>query len=354
MEGLNDKVVGIIGTGCTGVQCAPLVAESAKQLFVFQRTPAAINVRGNRPTDPEWAASLTPGWQRDRMENFSIYVGGGDAETDLVNDGWTAIYRLRSLSGGVLNELDDFQKMEEIRSRVDSVVKDVDVAQSLKPWYRALCKRPVFHDEYLDAFNRTNVTLVDTDGMGVDQITPNGAVVDGVEYPLDCLIFASGFAVGAAFRSRLGYDVTGVGGRTLSEKFSTGISTLYGMQTEGFPNFFLVAANQVGVSSNQTHVLDVQSRHISAIVRETLARGAKTVEVEEAAEDAWVRTVIDSSRANIEFLASCTPSYYNNEGNPNIEGMRRNGPYAPGIVDFDRIVQAWREEGSFSGLVFKA
>jgi cyclohexanone monooxygenase len=353
LSGLADKKVGIIGTGATGVQAVPHLGASAGHLYVFQRTPSAINVRANRPTDPEWASTLEPGWQRDRMENFSTFVAGGDAETDLVNDGWTAIYRLRSLGGGVLDEMADFEKMEEVRARVDAIVADPATAEALKPYYRALCKRPTFHDEYLATFNRTNVTLVDTDGHGIERITRAGIIANGVEYPLDCIIFASGFQIGGPITRRVGYDVFGRGGQALSEKWRDGISTLYGMQTSNFPNFFVVALNQVGVSSNQTHVLDVQSRHIAYVIEQARARHAAEVDVEPAAEQTWVQTVFESSRANLEFLASCTPGYYNNEGQPNIEVFRRNGAYSPGIVAFDRLLGEWKSAGTLTGLTFR-
>ncbi|MFE0922693.1 flavin-containing monooxygenase [Streptomyces nigra] len=353
LTGLADKKVAIVGTGATAVQAVPHLGAGAGHLYVVQRTPSAVSPRDNRPTDPAWAASLTRGWQRERMDNFSTFVAGGDAETDLVNDGWTAIYRLRTLSGGVLDEIDDFTKMEEIRGRVSDIVRDPATAESLKPWYRALCKRPCFNDDYLETFNRPNVTLLDTDGRGIERVTPTGIVVNGTEYDVDCLVFASGFQVGAPFATRLGYDVAGRGGRKLSEKFSAGISTLYGMQTSGFPNFFIIALNQVGVSSNFAHVLDVQSRHVSEVIHETDRRGARAVDVAVADEEAWVRTVYESSRANLEFLESCTPGYYNNEGRPNATASRRNGAYGPGIVAFDHLISAWRAEGTWRGLVFE-
>ncbi|MEU9888872.1 NAD(P)/FAD-dependent oxidoreductase [Sphaerisporangium sp. NPDC051011] len=352
LTGLADKKVAIVGTGATGIQAIPHVAASAGHTYVVQRTPSSINVRANRPTDPEWVKTLRPGWQRERMTNFSLFVAGGEVETDLVNDGWTAIYRLRTLNGGVLDERLDYLKMEEIRARVDSVVKDPATAANLKPYYRALCKRPCFHDEYLDAFNRPNVTLLDTNGKGLEEVTRNGIVVEGKEYPVDCIIFASGFQIGGPLARKLGYDVTGRDGVALSEKWKNGISTFYGMQTRGFPNFFVVATAQVGVSSNQAHVLDVQSRHIAYVINEARTRDASTVDVEQQAEDAWVQTVIDASRADLEFLASCTPGYYNNEGNPIIEIFRRNGAYSPGIVAFDDIVTEWRESGLNDGLEF--
>ena len=352
LTGLADKRVAIIGTGATAIQAVPHLGRSAAQLYVFQRTPSAVNVRDNRPTDPEWAASLAPGWQRERIANFSGFIAGEDVGEDLVDDGWTKIFRSRALHGGVLDEAEDFEVMEAVRARVDSVVEDPAVAESLKPWYRALCKRPTFHDEYLPTFNLPTVTLVDTDGQGVEKITETAVVANGIEYEVDCIVFASGFQVGAPFSRRLGYDVFGREGRALSEKFGTGISTLYGMQTREFPNFFIVSINQAGISSNQTHLLDVQSRHITDIVRTTVEAGAATVEVEQEAEDRWVRTVIDSARKNGEFLATCTPGYYNNEGNPNVEAFRRNGPFAPGVWRFERIVEEWRAEGRYDGLLF--
>jgi cyclohexanone monooxygenase len=353
LTGLADKTVAVIGTGATGVQVVPHVAASAAHTYVVQRTPSSINVRANRPTNPEWVKTLRPGWQRERQTNFSMFVAGADVETDLVNDGWTAIYRLRALSGGVLDERLDYLKMEEIRGRVDSVVEDPSTAAALKPYYRALCKRPCFHDEYLDAYNRPNVTLLDTNGRGLEQVTRQGIVVDGVEYPVDCIIFASGFQIGGPLVRRLGYDVRGRDGLALSEKWKSGISTLYGMQTRGFPNFFIVNTPQVGISSNQGHVLEVQSRHIAYVINEARTRNAATVDVEQEAENAWVQTVIDGSRANLEFLASCTPGYYNNEGNPIIEIFRRNGAYSPGIVAFDDIVTEWQSTGLNEGLEFK-
>ena len=353
LTGLADKKVAIVGTGATAVQAVPHLGAGAGHLYVVQRTPSAVSPRNNRPTDPAWAASLTHGWQRERMDNFSTFVAGGDAETDLVNDGWTAIYRLRTLSGGVLDEIDDFVKMQEIRGRVSDIVRDAATAESLKPWYRALCKRPCFNDDYLETFNRPNVTLLDTDGQGIERVTPTGIVVNGTEYDVDCLVFASGFQVGAPFATRLGYDVAGRGGRKLSEKFATGISTLYGMQTNGFPNFFIIALNQVGVSSNFAHVLDVQSRHVSQVIHEADRRGARAVDVVVADEEAWVQTVFESSRANLGFLESCTPGYYNNEGRPNATASRRNGAYGPGIVAFDHLISAWRAEGTWQGLVFE-
>jgi cyclohexanone monooxygenase len=360
LTGLNDKRVAVIGTGATAVGCIPHVGRDAQQLYVFQRTPAAVGERNNSVTDPEWVASLQPGWHKARLENFSAYLAGDDAEEDLVKDGWTEIIRkFRSVRDDELGtdveeamERADFERMEEVRNRVERIVKDKEVADALKPYYRALCKRPCFHDEYLDTFNRPNVTLVDTAGRGVDAITEHGVVANGVEYEVDCIIFASGFETASSLRSRVGYDVFGRDGLALSTKWRGGMSTLYGMQTHDFPNLFIVSQAQVGVSSNQTHPLNVQSGHIAYVISESRRRGARTVDVSAEAEEWWVQRVIDTSRLDIEFLESCTPSYFNNEGHPHAEIFRRNGRYAPGIPAFSRELDEWKATGELHGQVF--
>ena len=176
----------VIGTGATAIQCVPYVAAHAKELYVFQRTPSSVDLRGNRPTDPNWWESLEPGWQRARRENFADVVTGRPFEEDLVADGWTEIFRnlasMRAPEGGEarpeqLAEIADFRKMNQVRARVDATVKDKATAEALKPWYRQFCKRPTFNDEFLEAFNRPNVTLVDVSAArGVERITETGVV----------------------------------------------------------------------------------------------------------------------------------------------------------------------------------
>lgn len=361
LDGLRDKRVGVIGTGATAVQCVPHLGASAKALYVFQRTPSSIDVRANRPTDPEWVKSLQPGWQRHRMENFSTLTGGGFAEEDLVQDGWTEIIgkllRSRNMGGSMADivrtiELADFEKMEQIRARAQTIVKDPATAEALKPFYRQFCKRPCFHDEYLQTFNRPNVQLLDTNGQGIERITEKGIVADGVEYELDCIIYASGFEVGTPMERRAGYEVFGRGGLALSAKWREGVSTMHGMQTHDFPNLFIFGLSQTGLSANIPHILDVQSRHVGYILKTAHDRQARTVDVTSEAEQAWVKQVMDASVMSVDFLESCTPGYYNNEGQPNGPMIRRNGSYAPGIMAFSRVLDAWRAEGNLAGIDF--
>ena len=359
---LKDKVVGVIGTGATAVQCVPHLGEHAEQLYVFQRTPSSIDVRANRPTDPEWARSLEPGWQQKRMDNFNVLVSGGYQEVDLVNDGWTDIIgnllflaRKQKANGEAvgnlaeLMQLADFKKMEQVRARVDSIVKDTHTAEALKPWYNQFCKRPCFHDEYLDAFNRPNVTLVDTEGRGVERITETGVVVDGIEYKLDCLIYATGFEVGTSYTRRSGYEVYGRDGVSLSEKWADGVATLHGMHVNGFPNCFVMSNSQSGFTANFPHMMNEQTKHIGWIVKAARERQAQTVEATAEAEVEWVKTIESLAIMRQKFLEECTPGYYNNEGQPS-ERAARNAPYGAGPIAFVKVLEDWRAEGTLKGL----
>tara|TARA_B110000879_G_scaffold44966_1_gene63519 strand:- start:252 stop:2048 length:1797 start_codon:yes stop_codon:yes gene_type:complete len=358
---LANKRVGIIGTGATAVQCVPHLGAAAKELFVFQRTPSSIDVRDNRQTDPEWAKSLKPGWQKERMENFNTLTSGGIADEDMVNDGWTEI--IRNLASMVnfktdnvdwtevpkLMEIADFQKMEQLRARAQQVVDDPSTAESLKPYYRQFCKRPCFHDDYLPTFNRDSVHLVDTQGQGVEAITAKGVIANGVEHELDCIIFATGFEVGTEYTRRAGYDLIGKGGLKLSEKWSEGIKTLHGLHTQGFPNLFVISNAQSGFTVNFPHAMDEQAQHICYIVKECAAGNINTVEATAAAENAWVEEIIGMSRFSQEFLESCTPGYYNNEGQPNPKSIQ-NGSYGAGPDAFFAKIKQWRDEGTMEGL----
>ena len=269
LTGLRGKRVGIIGTGATAVQCVPHLGAAADQLYVFQRTPSSIDVRDNRPTDAQWMASLQPGWQKRRMENFNNLVSGIPEPEDLVSDGWTDIIgklliRVQRGEAGDMSaqslantmEMADFEKMEQIRARVDTMVADPRTAEALKPYYRQFCKRPCFHDDYLATFNRPNVRLVDTQGRGVERITERGIVVDGTEYELDCIIYATGFEVGTDYTRRSGYELVGRDGITLTQKWANGASTLHGLHSRGFPNCFIFSLTQSGFTVNFPHMLD--------------------------------------------------------------------------------------------------
>ena len=368
MTELADKRVGIIGTGATAVQCIPSLGRDAKELFVFQRTPSSIDVRNNQPIDREWVESFEPGWQQRWLMNFVTLQTGGFADEDLVMDGWTDItkrIRDRMIAQMDTNGLgpaamlkayeeSDDEKMEEIRARVDAVVADPGTAEALKAWYRQLCKRPCFHDEYLDTFNRPSVHLVDTDGKGVERIDEAGVWVGGVHYELDCIVFASGFEVGTSYTRRAGFETTGRNGETLSGHWAEGMRTKHGIHVHGFPNLFLVAPNQgANLISNVTHNYVEQGATIAAVVAHALESGSEQVEVTEQAERDWVSLLEGSVRA---FMGNpdCTPGYYNNEGQPVGAKERLNGSgYPEGPVAYFRYIDEWRRSGRFEGLEFR-
>ena len=361
LDRLADQRVAIIGTGATAVQCIPHLGASAKSLHVFQRTPSSIDVRANRPTDADWAKSLPKGWQKARMENFNALTSGRIVEEDLVMDGWTEIIRnLISMANyrgkdidprdiPKLMEMADFQKMEQIRARVDTLVEDPKTAEALKPYYRQFCKRPCFHDNYLQTFNRPNVTLVDTQGQGVTSMSANGVTANGQTYEVDCVIFATGFEVGTAYTRRAGYDLQGRDGVRLSDKWATGLKTLHGLHSRGFPNVFFMSTAQAGFTTNFPHAMDESAHHIRYIIQRCLEEGVTAIEPSQVAEDAWVQEIIGLSRISESFQADCTPGYYNNEGQPNPTSTQ-NSAYGKGPIPFFQRMAAWREEGSMAGL----
>ena len=362
LTGLRGKRVGIIGTGATAVQCVPHLGLAAEHLYVFQRTPSSIDVRANRPTETEWAKSLQAGWHKHRMDNFNILVSGGFQSEDLVNDGWTDIIRkllvmVQQDQGASLAadgipktlELADFEKMEQIRARVDEIVKDEQTAESLKPYYRQFCKRPCFHDEYLQTFNRPNVTLVDTQGKGVERVTERGVVANGVEYDVDCLIYATGFEVGTDYTRRAGYEIYGRKGMSLTKKWADGVRTLHGMHTRGFPNCLIMGPLHSAFTVNYPHSLDEQSKHLAYIIKHGIDHKIRTLEPSEAAEQEWVDTIIRMARMGRQFLEECTPGYYNNEGKLS-DRAAQNGFYGGGSIEFFRLMQEWRDKGTLEGL----
>ena len=359
MTGLTDKRVGVIGTGATGVQCVPPLARDALHLSVFQRTPSSVDLRHNSPTNPAWVAGLEPGWQQRRMENFTAQMSGHFAEEDEVRDGWTVLaHAVRAMiaadpaaAGDIpaLIERADMEKMVQIRAQMDGIVKNPATAEALKPWFSLFCKRPCFHDDYLAAFNRDNVALVDTGGRGVERITAHGVVVDGVEHPVDCLIFATGFETATDYSARSGFVMRGVDGVSLTQKWATGLSTLHGLHTRGFPNAFVLTQAQSGMSPNFPHMLSEQAKHVAHIVGYCLEHGVASVDATAEAEQAWVDTVVSMGEGRIRQLQACTPGYYNGEGRITSEAAR-NLPFGAGPVVFIDLLRTWREKGDFAGL----
>jgi cation diffusion facilitator CzcD-associated flavoprotein CzcO len=366
MDRLAGKRVAIIGTGATAVQCVPPLARSCRELYVFQRTPSSVDERGNAPLDPQWFAGIAaPGWQERWMDNFVANMSAGELpDDDLVNDGWTDLAKRirgrlsapRSSQRSFADVLADFEnadheKMTEIRARVDSIVADRATAERLKAWYRQLCKRPCFHDEYLSAYNLPSVHLIDTEGRGVERITPAGVVAAGTEYPVDCIIYASGFEVGTEPTRRYGFDLSGRDGIRLSDYWSTGMRSMHGVHVHGFPNAFLVQLGQGGnFVANVPHNLNDAAKTVAAVVAHMSRNGFDTVEVTKGGENAWMELMAPNPVMR-SFLADCTPGYYNNEGQgPSPHSLLAG--YSAGAPAYFRYIEQWRNSGDFEGLEF--
>jgi cyclohexanone monooxygenase len=321
---LEGKSIGIIGTGATAVQAVPELAKIAGHLYVFQRTPSTIDVRDQRATTPEeidtWQHE--PGWARSRRARFARISAGRAAMK--ANDDYLAgkiedfkerKRHDRELSPDELmaKQLDtNFRIMEQIRARVDAIVEDPKTAAALKPYYPYGCKRPTFHDEYLPTFNRPNVTLVDTAPIGVTEINERGVVHDGVEYPLDVLIYATGFQWMATSTFNM---IVGRGGRSLSQKWQTeGTKTFLGLHSEGFPNLFIMTGPQGGGGSfNFTDAIDAHGDYVVWILSELRDRGAQIVDITAESEDAYAEHCRTADIATAP-LRDCL-SYYNGHGN---------------------------------------
>ena len=356
MEKLADKRVGIIGTGATAVQVVPKLAEAAKELFVFQRTAACVGVRNNKPTDPEWFKSLKPGWQAERTRNFTQAVTGAQPAVDMIDDEWTKMNWVdtRKLPENDEEALEleriDFENMERVRQRIADVIKDPATAELMMPWYSQSCKRPCFHDEYLPAFNRPNVHLVDTDGKGVNEINESGVIVNGVEYPVDLLIFASGFEVTTGYTHRLGFDPKGRNGVSLSEAWAEGPATLHGVLSNGFPNMFMISTVQGAQATNFVHSITEAAQHVSFLIEQCVKGDIATIEPETAAQENWFETLFAQLWGIARYNATCTPGYLNSEGGGDMRSARAIA-WMTSVLGFAEYVENWRQQGDLAGLV---
>jgi cyclohexanone monooxygenase len=321
---LADKRVAIIGTGATAVQAIPGLGANAKELYVFQRTPSSIDIRNDWPTDPNWARKLQPGWQAKRrqrtIEGPRLTKKQEEERAKLSNE-----EKIRK------QENANIDYMMWIHERIDQIVKDKATADALKPWYMFMCKRPCFHDEYLPTFNRPNVHLIDTHGQGVSEITEKGLVFNGKEYEVDLIIYATGFEVQ---KTGIYNQIVGQNGLEINDKYKDGIRTLFGVQSHGYPNMFIMAGYQASFQFNITDVLTVQGGYIAACIDYALKNNCKSVDITPEIEEWWVQEVINH-RGKTDRNKDCTPGYYNFEGE---ENRRQDGTYNGGFKRYIELI----------------
>ncbi|GAD91865.1 monooxygenase [Paecilomyces variotii No. 5] len=368
---LKDKRVAVIGTGATGVQIIPHLAQWAKHLYVVQRTPASVADRGQKETDPKWfrkEVATSKGWQRERMRNFHQHISPREKPpVNLVDDEWTRAPALVAITGLVdgpksmeeipayvqkLNKL-DHPRQKLIRERVDRHVKDPAIAEKLKPWYQSWCKRPCFHDEYLETFNRNNVTLIDTDGKGLDAVTTDSLVVGDQSYPVDMIIFATGYRnpLSGSVADKANAPIIGRNGISMSKEWAeNGPNTLHGVIDYNFPNMFHSGPLQASNGGIYAFMLDSLSKHSAYILQQAKGKAdGKPFAIAPTAEAAenWGAQV---AMRSFSFAAAfgCTPSYFNLEGG--IERIpaekkgvsARSGVWGAGFEDFLSQLETWR------------
>jgi cation diffusion facilitator CzcD-associated flavoprotein CzcO len=303
LSNLKDKVVGIIGTGASAVQIIPRVGAAAKELYIFQRTPSAIDLRDDVPTDPEWAAGLQPGWQKARR--MKHMRGPQRTEEELIQ-----LAKLPREEKIRRQENLNIEHMMRIHRRVDEIVQDKATADALKPWYMHRCKRPTYDDVYLPAFNLPNVHLVHTKGKGITEITEHGPVSEGRCYPLDLLIYATGFVVQ---KTGIYNDIRGESDLELNEKYASGMRTVFGIHSSGYPNLFIMGGYQASFQFNLTFMLQTQADHIADCIDYVRTHGHSMIDAAPDTEQWWVDEVI-RNRARTNRNKECTPGYYNFEG----------------------------------------
>ncbi len=349
LTGLKDKRVAIIGTGASAVQAIPYLGEWCKQLYVVQRTPAAVDDRENVPTDAAWWNSQQPGWWEKRALNFEGFVNSIPQDEDLVRDGWTRNWGKMTeamFKGETPEEMArlrqeaDFEKMEAMRTRIANIVKDPVTAEALKPYFNWMCKRPLFVDNYFETYNRPNVTLIDTKGRSLDRITEKGIVFEGHEYEVDCIIYASGFEVASPPDRTAGFDMHGVGGISLSDYWASGRKTLHGILSHNFPNMGVISGlKQAGITWNIVFMNRRQAEHFAALVKRCIDRGVDFEATEQAEQD-WLAVLADKAQEDITFLRECTPGYYNNEGKDQRDSIWLSN-YGGGPFEYMDVLRDW-------------
>ncbi|KAG6358674.1 hypothetical protein INS49_012192 [Diaporthe citri] len=389
MVNLQDKRVGIIGTGATVVQAVPELAKWAKQLYVFQRTPSYCSPREQLEKTPESWAKVAggPGWQSERMRNLNKFLNDHPevaAEDDLLKDGWSRarqfsgligsprakditpakapqhLQRVLELDAGITNDL---------RKHVEHEVEDPEVAEMLKAWYPGLCKRPTFHQEHLKTFNRPNVTLVETDGQGISGYTDGGILVANgeftKEYEVDVLVLATGFATTTGADGDpsqvLGMPIRGRDGRDLTDKWKgEDFAIFFGVATHEFPNLLFYKAKGATGSANTTYPLSIAAKTAAHIAKTAVKQASNAsgveVEVSKEAEQRYTESLKPYSPWYAT-VASCTPTYFTDYRDPAKQDKpddkkRSTVGWTLGSVAFEDAINKWID-GNLEGFVVR-
>lgn len=310
----SGKRVGVIGTGSSGTQAIPQLAKVAGELFVFQRTPHWAVPAGNKPLDPDYVRDL-----KERFEEYreiARHTPGGThrrlgtkSALEVSDEEMDATLETYWERGGpdILAAYIDLRTDEDAANRVGAfvgrkireVVKDPVTAEALVPKsYPFGTRRLVLEIDYYQTFNRENVHLVDVISDPIERITAEGVKTASGEYPLDAIVYATGFDAMTGAINRI--DIRGVGGTTLKEKYSHGPFNYLGITTSGFPNMYFVA--QAGSPSVISNVMISIEQHVDWITDliDYMAKNNLTrADVDPAAEHGWTEHVNEVANATL-------------------------------------------------------
>jgi cation diffusion facilitator CzcD-associated flavoprotein CzcO len=356
--------VGLIGTGSSGIQATPLIAEQADHLTIFQRTPNFSIPARHRAFLPEHQREIksdyqsifaktreTPGgFPYDALERSTM--DATPEERQQVLDQLWEEGGFKFLWGGFNDLLSDPQAneiaSEYIRNKIRETVKDPETAELLCPkGYPYGSKRPPIDTDYYATFNRDNVRLVDIKNAPIEEITPTGLRTTTAEYQLDALVFATGFD--AMTGSLLRIDIRGTGGLPLAEAWADGPRTMLGLQVAGFPNMFTITGpGSPSVLLNMPVAIEQHVDWIAECIEHMREHGWNRVEAEESAQDAWSEHVADVAK---DSLMGRADSWY---VGANIPGKPRViMPYVGGQMLYREHCEAAVAEG-YRGFRFSA
>jgi len=340
--------VGVIGTGSSAIQSVPVIAQQARHLYVFQRTPNfSIPARNAELTAEEREAFRRnyPEIRRFAREEARNGIYAELPDRGALDDGDNARrakYEQRWAKGGltfmlaynnlILDKAANDTAADFVRDKIAEIVKDPETAKLLQPDNHPIgSKRICVDTEYYAAFNRPNVTLVDIRSNGIEEILPNAVRTGGKNYEIDALVLATGFDAMTGSVARI--DIRGRGGKTLNQKWAEGPKTYLGLMSEGFPNLFIITGpGSPSVLSNMIVSIEQHVDWITDCLAFMRDRGLETMEATKAAEDQWVAHVNEVAHQTLYPQANSWYMGANIPGKPRIFM-----PYIGGVGPYRRI-----------------
>ncbi|WP_223587950.1 flavin-containing monooxygenase [Neobacillus bataviensis] len=319
----TGKRVGIIGTGSSGVQAIPVIADEAGELTVFQRTPQYSAPARNHPYDPEYIRQSKENFKEIKKQMRESQGGqpvptptksalevSKEEREQVYNDAWEngGLGIFSSYYDITIDEAANETAAEFIRSKICEIVKNPEMAQKLLPSYYYGTKRPIIDTNYYETFNRDNVSLVDVKSSPIVEITQKGIKTTEAEYELDAIVFATGFD--GMTGPLLKMDIRGKDGVSLKEKWMGGSQTrtYLGVANSGFPNFFMITGPESpSVLSNMPVSIEQHVEWIGDCIEYLRENGMETIEANVDAEEAWSQHCREVAEAT---LFTKTDSWY--------------------------------------------